>query len=172
MQPLPSRVFSRILGLAALVVALTGTLGRADDALDEFTKEVAQYELTMPLLEAYGAVMSDLADWAKANPEQAAEMNQRTPRGPTSFKETMAHLESEPVIAESLKKNQLTGRDFVLIPTVLMQAQIAAMGEAQGRSFPADRINPKNPALIRDHEKRVGEIMTKLNADRARLAGR
>jgi hypothetical protein len=150
---------------------LAGASVRAADAPDEFTKEVAQYELTLPNLEAYGAAMTGVADWAVANPAQAAKMNQRTPKGPTSFKDTIAHVESEPAIAEQLKKHKLTGRDFVLIPSVLMQAQIAALGEAQGRTFPADRINPKNTALVRANEARVGEIMTKLNADRSRLAG-
>lgn len=76
------------------------------------------------------------------------------------------------MIAAQLKAAKLTGRDFVLMPAVVMQAQIAALGEAQGRTFPTDRINPKNTALVRTNEKRVGEIMAKVAADRTRAFGR
>ena len=58
------------------------------------------------------------------------------------------------------------------MPAVVMQAQLAALGEAQGRTFPADRINPKNIATVRANETRVGEIMAKVAADRARAFGR
>jgi hypothetical protein len=127
---------------------------------------VAKYELTMPQLEAYGTAMSGLAEWAKANPAKASAMTKRTHKGPSTLKQTIAYLESEPAIAAQLKEHQLTGRDYALIPSVLMQAQITAMGEAQGRSFPA---NPKNIALIRNNEKRVGEIMAKARNDRSRI---
>jgi hypothetical protein len=140
--------------------------------MDEFTREVARYELTMPNLEAYGATMAGLADWAEAQPAEAAAMRQRAPKGPTTYPQTVAHIESDPAIAAQLKAAKLTGRDFVLLPAVVMQAQIAALGEAQGRTFPADRINPKNTALVRTNEKRVGEIMAKVTTDRARAFGR
>jgi hypothetical protein len=53
-----------------------------------------------------------------------------------------------------------------------MQAQIAAMGEAQGHSFPAERINPKNVALAKENGPRIDAIMRKVAADRARVSGR
>jgi hypothetical protein len=174
-MPLPAlhtNVLRWIIRLAPFVFALTGILGRSEEAADEFTRAVASYELTLPALEAYGATMTGVADWTVANPAKAAKMNKRTPKGPTSFRQSIAHVETEPVIAEQLKKNKLDGRDFVLIPMVVMQARIAALGEAQGHTFPADRINPKNTALVRAHEKRVGEIMTKVAADRVRAFGR
>jgi hypothetical protein len=164
--PLPLRLLSWC--LAAVVVSSA----QSAESMDEFTREVARYELTMPNLEAYGATMAGLADWAEAQPAEAAAMRQRAPKGPTTYPQTVAHIESDPAIAAQLKAAKLTGRDFVLLPAVVMQAQIAALGEAQGRTFPADRINPKNTALVRTNEKRVGEIMAKVTTDRARAFGR
>jgi len=120
-------LFSLPLLAAWLAIPVT-----AEDAPDEFTREVARYELTLPNLEAYGAVMAGLADWAEAKPAEAAAMRQRAPKGPTTYPQTVAHIESEPAIATQLKTTKLTGRDFVLMPVVVMQAQIAALGEAQG----------------------------------------
>ncbi|MBK8859003.1 MAG: hypothetical protein IPN11_15375 [Opitutaceae bacterium] len=160
-------LFSLPLLAAWLAIPVT-----AEDAPDEFTREVARYELTLPNLEAYGAVMAGLADWAEAKPAEAAAMRQRAPKGPTTYPQTVAHIESEPAIATQLKAAKLTGRDFVLIPAVVMQAQIAALGEAQGRTFPTDRINPKNTELVRASETRVREIMAKVTTDRARAFGR
>jgi hypothetical protein len=145
---------------------------RGAEKMDEFTQAVAQYELTLPKLESYGAVLAGVAAWAEANPTKAAALRARAPKGPSTFKQAIAQIEAEPAIAEQLKKHQLTARDFALIPMAAMQAQIAALGEAQGRTFPADRINPKNTALVRAHEVRVGEILKQVTADRARAFGR
>ncbi len=160
-------LFSLPLLTAWLAIPVT-----AEDAPDEFTREVSRYELTLANLEAYGAVMADLAEWAEAKPAEAAAMRQRAPKGPTTYPQTVAHVESEPAITAQLKAAKLSGRDFVLIPAVVMQAQIAALGEAQGRTFPADRINPRNIATVRANENRVGEIMAKVTTDRARAFGR
>jgi hypothetical protein len=160
-------LFSLPLLAAWLAIPVT-----AEDAPDEFTLEVARYELTLAKLEVYGEVMAGLAEWAEIKPAEASAMRERAPKGPTTYPQTVTHVESEPAIAEQLKKHQLTGRDFVLLPMAVLQARIAALGEAQGRTFPADRINPKNTALVRAHETRVNEIMTKVAADRARAFGR
>ena len=157
--------------LVAILVLLAAAPARAADDLDEFTRAVASYELTMPNLEAYGATLASLAEWAAAQPAKAAQMRARLRKGPATYPQSIAHVESVPVVAEQLKKNKLTGRDFVVLPMVVMQGQIAALGEAKGLTFPADRINPKNTALVRAHEKRVGEIMAKVTADHIRAFG-
>lgn len=162
----------RLLFSLALLASLLALPVAADDAQDEFTREVARYELTLANLEAYGAMMAGLADWAKAKPAEASAMRERAPKSPTTYPQTVAHVESEPAISAQLTAAKLTGRDFVLMPAVVMQAQIAALGEAQGRTFPSDRINPKNIALVRTNEARVREIMTKVTTDRARAFGR
>ncbi len=155
-----------------LLIAVFLSPARAADPMDEFTREVARYELTMPKLEGFGAVMAGLAEWAAAKPAEAAALRQRAPKGATPYAQAVAQVEAEPAIAEQLKKHHLTGRDFALLPMVVLQAQIAALGEAQGRTFPADRINPKNIATLRAHEARVSAIMAKVTTDRGRAFGR
>ena len=161
----------RLLFSLTLLAVFPAVSVTAEESEDEFTREVARYELTLANLEAYGATLAGLADWAGAKPAEAAALRKRLPKGPTAYRQTIAQIGAEPAIAVQLKQHKLTARDFVLLPMVVLQARIAALGEAQGRTFPADRINPKNPALVRAHENRVNEIMTKVAADRARAFG-
>jgi len=164
-----TRLFLRRLPLLLAALLLTSAPA---ETMDEFTREVARYELTMPNLEAYGAAMAGLAEWAAGKPAEAAALQQRAPKGPTTYPQTLAYIEREPVLAALLKQHRLITRDFVLLLPAVMQAQLAVLGEAQGRTFPADRINPRNTAVVRANEKRVGEIMTKVAADRGRAFGR
>jgi hypothetical protein len=144
----------------------------AQTGSDELTRMVAAYDLTMQRIEAYGAVMSGLADWAVAKPKEAEAMRARTPKGPKTVEQSAAAIEKEPAVKALLDKYKITGRDLVLIPVAVMQAQIAAMGEAQGRTFPADKINAKNTALAKANGPRIDEIMRKVAADRAKVSGK
>lgn len=157
--------------IAAILLLCTVTAG-AQTGSDELTRMVAGYELTMQRIEAYGAVMSGLADWAAAKPKEAQAMRARAPKGHATVEQSTAEVEKEPVIKSLLDQHKITGRDFVLIPTTVLQAQIAAMGEAQGRTFPADKINPKNSALAKANGPKIDVIMRKAAADRTKAFGR
>jgi len=163
------KVFLRAGTVTMLLCALPAA---AQTGSDELTRMVAAYELTMQRIEAYGAVMAGLADWAVDKPKEAEAMRARTPKGPTTVEQSAAAIEKEPAVKALLDKHRITGRDLVLIPVAVMQAQIAAMGEAQGHSFPAERINPKNVALAKENGPRIDAIMRKVAADRARVSGR
>ncbi len=82
-----------------LLAAFLSVPVSAEDAQDEFTREVARYELTLANLEAYGATMAGLAEWAEAKPAESAAMRQRAPKDPTTYPQTVAYVESEPAIA-------------------------------------------------------------------------
>lgn len=157
---------------ALAVLLLSGAIASAQTGSDELTRMVAAYELTLPRIEAYGAVMSELADWAAARPKEAQAMRDRAPKGPATVEQSAAAVEREPAVKALFDKHKLTGREFVLIPTAVMQARIAAMGEAQGRTFPADKINPKNTALAKANGPRIDAIMRKVAEDRTRAFGR
>lgn len=158
--------------IAAAVLLLCPMPVAAQTGSDELTQMVAAYELTIQRIEAYGAVMSGLADWAVAKPKEAQAMRDRTPKGPATVEQSAAAIEKEPAVKALLDKHKITGRDFVLIPMAVMQAQIAAMGEAQGRTFPADKINPKNTALAKANGPRIDAIMSKVAADRIKISGK
>jgi len=67
-----------------------------------------------------------------------------------------------------LDQHKATGLDMVVLPMAVMQAQVAALGESQGRTFPADRINPKNVALAKANGPAIDAVMKKVEADRMR----
>lgn len=155
-----------------LWLALLGVAGAAETSPDELTRQVAAYELTMARVEAYGVVLTGIGDWAEAHPEQAKVLRAKAPQGLADVEQAAAVLESEPALKALLDKHQLTGRDFVLIPAAMLQARLAVLGEAQGRSVPPGRINPKNLALAKAKAARMDAIMHKAAGDRLRAFGR
>lgn len=157
--------------LVAAAALLVTTPAGAQEEPDELTRMVAAYELTLPRVEAYGAVHAGLAAWATANPAEAEQLRARLPRGRATIAQSVAHLAGEPVIRTILERHNLTGLDFVLIPVAVLQARIAALGEAQGRTFPTDRINPANTAFARANAARLDSIMGKVAIDRATAFG-
>lgn len=139
---------------------------------DELTKMVAVYELTMPRIESYGAVIAGMAEWAAAKPKEAAALRAREPKGMATVAQSAAILESEPAVKALLDQHKIAGHDMVVLPMAVMQAQIAALGESQGRSFPADRVNPKNSAFAKANSGRIDAVMQKAARDRVRAFGR
>lgn len=154
--------------LGCLCALLFAGAVQSAEAMDELSKKVAAYELSMPRIESYGALMSELTAWADTKPAEARALNNRAPKGGASFSANVAFVMKEPVLADLCKRHHLTGEDYILIPAATMQASIAMLGVAQGRSFPADRINPKNIALVQANTARVDAIMSKVRADQAR----
>ncbi len=153
----------------ALVLFLLCTSGAgAQINSDDLTRTVAAYELTMARIEGYGAVMAGIADWAGKDPKAVAAMLGRAPKGPMSVPDSAAIFEKEPAVKLLLDAHKITGLDMVVLPMAVMQAQVAALGESQGRTFPADRINPKNIALAKANGTAIDAVMKKAQADRLR----
>ena len=122
----------------------------------------------MARIEGYGAVMAGIADWAGKDPKGIAAMMGRAPKGPMSLQDSAAIFEKEPAVKSLLDQHKVTGLDMVVLPMAVMQAQVAALGESQGRTFPADRINPKNIALAKANGAAIDAVMQKAQADRLR----
>lgn len=158
-------------GLLLLLALISGAVA-AESGRDELTRMVVAYELTMARVEAYGTVLAGIADWAEAHPEPAKALRARAPKGLADVERAAAVLESEPALKAFFDKHQLSGRDFVLIPAVMMQARLAVLAEGQGKKFPPGQVNPKNLALARTNATRMDAIMHQAAADRVRAFGR
>jgi len=154
--------------IALIVFMLCATGAEAQTSSDDVTRMVAAYELTMPRIEGYGAVMAGIADWAAKDPKAIAAMMGRAPKGQVSMQDSAAIFENEPTVKSLLDKHHLSGLDMVVLPMAVMQAQIAALGESQGRTFPADRINPKNIALAKANGPAIDAVMKKAKTDQLR----
>ena len=135
----------------------------------ELEKLVSTYELTMPRIEGFGGVAAGLADWAKKDPKAAKALVSRTPQGMSSIEAAAAVFEKEPAVKTLLDKHKITGKDFALVPIVVMQIQLVALGESQGRTMPPGPYNPKNVAVVKANGPAIDAIMTKARADMARL---
>jgi hypothetical protein len=154
--------------VALTLLLLCATGAEAQTNSDELTRMVAAYELTMPRVEGYGAVMAGIADWAARDPKAVTAMMGRAAKGPMSLTDSAALFEREPAVKALLDQHKVSGLDMVVLPMAVMQAQIAALGESQGRTFPADRINPKNVALAKANGAAIDAVMKKAQADRLR----
>lgn len=161
------RTLPRVLALALVTTPWV----LAEPPQDELSRRVAAYVLTLPNLESYGALTGELADWATTHRTEAKAMMRRSPRGSAGVEANLALLKAEPVLQTLLVRHHLSTEDFLVIPMATMQAGIALLGEQQGHSFPVDRINPTNIALVKAHQPRIDAIMTKARADLDRLAG-
>lgn len=161
-----------LLTMLLLLPPLNSTAAAAETGMEELTRMVTAYELTLAKVEAYGAVLAGIGDWAEAHPEQAKTLRDRAPKGLTGVDTAAAVIESEPELKALLDQHQLSGRDFVLIPAALLQARLAALGEAQGRTITPGLVNPKNLALAKDKAEKLDAIMHQAAADRLRAFGR
>lgn len=161
-----------LLGLLLLLSPLAANVLAAESGQDQVTRMVTAYELTMARVEAYGAVLAGIADWADAHPEQAKGLRARAPKGLADVDTAAAVIESEPALKALLDQHRLSGRDFVLIPAALLQARLAVLGEEQGRAITPGLVNPKNLALARSHAARMDAIMHQAAGDRLRAFGR
>lgn len=153
------------LGLAAPVAA-------SETGMEELTRLVSGYELSMARVEAYGAVLAGIGDWAVAHPEEAKGLRARAPKGLSSVEQAAQVIESEPELKGLLDRHQLSGRDFVLIPAALLQARLAVLGEAQGRVITPGLVNPVNLTLAKANAARLDALMHQAAADRVRAFGR
>lgn len=161
-----------LLALVLLAPVLTPTVMAAETSPDQLTRLVTAYELTLARVEAYGAVLAGIADWAEAHPAQTKALRAKAPKGLADVEQATAVLESEPALKALLDKHRLSGRDFVLVPAAMMQARLAVLAEAQGRKLPPGQVNPKNLALAKAHAARMDAIMHQAAADRLRAFGR
>ena len=83
--------------------------------MDVFTRAVAAYELSLPKVEACARAQESVAEWA-------------------------AKLESVPGIKRLLDQQQLTGKDFALIPIALLSSRAAQL-------ISTITIQPNQPSL-------------------------
>jgi hypothetical protein len=158
--------------LALLLLLPARFIAAAETATDTLTRLVATYELTLARVEAYGAVLAGIADWAEAHPEQAKALRARAPKGLAEVDTAAKVIESEPELKALLDQHQISGRDVVLIPVALLQARLAVLGEAQGKTIAPGLVNPKNLALAKAKGERLDAIMHKAAGDRVRAFGR
>lgn len=164
--------FPAILLALWLLLPARFTGAAAETGMEELTRLVTAYELTLARVEAYGAVLAGIGDWAEAHPEQAKALRARAPKGLAGVETAARVIESEPELKALLDQQRISGRDFVLIPAALLQARLAVLGEEQGKTITPGLVNPRNLALARANAERLDAIMRQAASDRVRAFGK
>jgi len=137
--------------------------------IDEFTKAVVGYELTMPKVEAYAAAMEDLVAWSKKNPEEAEKFRKND--GVNSLESAIQRIENTTAIKSILDKHNLGSRDFALMPIALLTSIGFLMIEKRGEALPPGRSNAASVAMIRANEVRINALANQITSAQRQLRG-
>jgi hypothetical protein len=140
------------------------------DTQEELMQAVTAYEVTLPKVEAYDAVLSDLVLWSKTNPKET-KMFRDKKRRLTSLDQAARQLESVPGIKRILDKHQIDGKDMSLMPMALLTSRAVVVAEKQGMTVPAGQTNEASVAMVRANDARVEILLERISANLRILRG-
>jgi hypothetical protein len=139
-----------VLSCIALAQAEPSQAKPSKDAPNPDEPIIHDYILTMDKIQKYAGVSKKAVAAAKSDPALAAEMKKvEEMNGYNVQKAEM--MERSPHIAEFLKSNGMTARDFVFIPMTAFTAALAIAAE-DAKKQPPSFVNPANIKFTRDHK--------------------
>lgn len=130
----------------------------------EFTAAVVAYPITLDRVERYARAVRALRAGAETDAALRAELAQPRRKG-ANLDGAAAQLDAMPRVKAILAKHGLTGRDFLLIPQVVLSSRSARIAEKEGRPVPADKVNAAGLALHRSHWEQLDGLAMGFMAD-------
>ncbi|MBI5067904.1 MAG: hypothetical protein HZB56_06665 [Deltaproteobacteria bacterium] len=138
-------------------------------ALDELGQAVVSYPFTLARFESCVAAVKELRAAARGRPDLAQPLRGLGSGRLTSLERAAGRLESIPDVKAILAKHGLSGRDLLLMPTVIQSSRLAHFAVQGGRPPPADRSNAAALEVIRTEGPRVEKLYQGYAADLAAL---
>ncbi len=127
----------------------------------EVMSEMAKYELTKTKTESYITALDELSKMAKSNPKIFESLKDKGDDQDASLSELTKLIESNEPMTSVLKKNNLSPKDFIMIPGAFIQAQMMT-------SLPPDAVKAMgamaNPANIEFFKKEGPSLSPKFEA--------
>lgn len=154
--------------LAAAPTAPAAPAGPPGVEDEDLTAAVRSHPITVAKVEAYAAAVKALREAAAKDPAVAAPF--RSMERFASISASAARLEAVPAVKAILDRHRVTGRDFVLTPTVILAARAAVLAERAGQGPPAPTRDPPAVALWREQGPKLEPIVTAFLADLQALA--
>jgi len=130
----------------------------------EFTAAVVAYPITLDRVERYAKAIKALRTGAETDPALRADLAKPRRKG-ANLDAAAAQLDAMPKVKAVLAKHGLTGRDFLLIPQVVLSSRSARFAEKEGHPVPADKVNAAGLALHRSHWEQLDQLTMGFMAD-------
>lgn len=151
--------------------AAPGAAAGARTPSPEFTAAVIAYPITLDRVERYARTVKALRTAAERDAEVKKELGRPRRRGAT-LDMAAAQLDAMPRVRAILGQHGLTGRDFLLIPQVVLSSRSARLGEQEGHPVPAERVNAAGLALHRTQWDQLDRLTMAFMADMRALGPR
>lgn len=136
--------------MMALAMLASGSAAVAADADDAATRA---YVLTMPKLQGYARAGKALQ--ASRDPAVKAEMQKLDGLLDHGIGPALAKMRGAPHVEALLRAAGSSDTDFVMVPTVLLGASMAAASPASAKSMP---VSPANIAFVKQHGAEIGAL--------------
>jgi hypothetical protein len=146
-----------LLMITTTASAETPTMSQLADMMEA----IKGYTLDVKTTENYMSAMNEMADLAKAKPAVLDSLKAKSKDKDFSVKELSKEMESHPEFSAILKKYNLTGNDFVLIPGAFMQAAMISQASPDMAKMMGATTNPANIEFI---NKNGDSLMPKMQA--------
>jgi hypothetical protein len=143
---------------------LAATLASAEGPVDPLTIAVAGYPITMEKLASHAAAAHELRQAAGKDPMLKADLRHQGPRSAT-VDEMGAQLDQRPRVKAILDRHGLSGRDFLLLPSVVQATANALFAEQSGHPSPADRVNAGCLAMFKADRRQVERLFKAIKDD-------
>jgi hypothetical protein len=121
----------------ALVLLPAMLIGQGTNA-DERRKAILDYQLTLPRANQLIAALDAMTRYVVSLPDFAERIRKASQM---TAAEQIAQIEKDPAAADILKRNQLTGRDYVVGVAALRMALLIAGGAPPGGNIIASPAN-------------------------------
>jgi hypothetical protein len=127
------------IGYLIVFVLFTGlTNGQASQTSEEKRKAILDYQLTMPRTNQLITALEEMTKYVVSLPDYADRVRKSMQM---TAAEQIAQIEKDPKAADILKRNQLTGKDYVVGVPALRMALLVASGTPQGPNIIASPAN-------------------------------
>jgi hypothetical protein len=145
--------------LAALAAATLPARAQSG-APNEMMAAAVAYPLKVETLRKVMAAVADAAELSRARPEESRAFETRM-QTLTSVSAMITAIDAEPLLKPILGKHGVTGRDFVLAPLAVMNAQGALMAKKANQPLPAGMSSPANLAEYEKHQAEIDGMLVK-----------
>ena len=142
------------IGLLWLVLCVAGSPALAQNLSPQQRQAILDYQLTLPIADHLITAMEAMTKYLISLPDYQERMRKSATM---TAADRIAQLESDPKTAAILKKNSLTGRDYLVgVPTLRM-----ALMAAQGATTPNIVASPANVAFAKAN---LAQLKPKMDA--------
>jgi hypothetical protein len=143
---------------------LVATLAQAEGPADPVTVAVVGYPITMERLASHAAAAHELRQAAGKDPMLKADLRNQGPKNAT-IDQMGAQLDQRPRVKAILERHGLSGRDFLLLPSVVQATANARFAEKSGHPPPAGHVNAACLAMFNADGRQVERLYKGIKDD-------